>query len=309
MSHGYRHAAARYDRAFRVGIALNLAYVLAEVGAGLSFHSMALLSDAGHNLGDVLALLLAWGAFWLSGAAPTESRTYGLKRATILAAMISALTLCMALGAVIWEAAQRLVEPHVVEGLPIILVAAIGVAVNGFTAWMFRGKHAQDLNIQGAFLHMAADALVSLGVMAAGLLIYLTGWLWIDPTVSLAVALLILISGFGLLRESFELAVDAVPRHVDIAEVRNYLLGLNPVREVHDLHVWAMSTQETALTAHLVLGEALRDDSFIQQISAHMLSRFSIQHSTIQVEYGDQGAACISTGGACDLVRSNAIGG
>lgn len=298
MTHS--HNTHRYDRAFKIGISLNLAYVALEAVAGVLFNSVALLSDAGHNLSDVLALVLAWGAVWLSASAPTPNRTFGLKRATILASLISALILCLALGAIIWESAQRLFVPQATNGLTIILVAGVGVVINGITAWMFIGDHKADLNIKGAYLHMAADALVSLGVVVAGLLIYLTGWLWIDPAVALLVGLVILYSGFDLLRESLDLAMDAVPRNIDTNQLRLYLAEIEGVLDVHDLHVWAMSTKETAMTAHLVVKRGQTSGDLVERISRQVLSRFAIQHPTIQIEFGEAGCSCVSTNGACD---------
>ena len=299
MHHAHRHYRHRYDLAFKLGIALNLLYVVGEAGSGFVFDSMALISDAGHNLGDVLALALAWGGLWLSRSAPTERRTYGMKRATILASLISAVLLCLALGAVVWESLGRLSAPVAANGPVIMIVAGIGVVVNGVTAAMFLSGRHRDLNIKGAFLHMAADALVSLGVLVAGGVILASGWAWVDPVVALVVAALILVSGIGLLRESLDLAMDAVPRHVDTTEVRNYLQRLPGVTGVHDLHIWGMSTTETALTVHLVVPERRIDDAFLQSISEQLIERFSIHHPTIQIEDGAGEAQCIYSAMGC----------
>jgi cobalt-zinc-cadmium efflux system protein len=291
-THVHAHA---YDRAFKVGIAVNGLYVLIEAGCGFAFNSVALVSDAGHNLSDVLALGLAWGATFLSHSRPTERRTYGMKRATVLASLVSAVMLCVALGAVIWESLARLSAPAATNGRTIILVAGAGVVINLVTAVMFMSGRHHDLNIKSAFLHMAADAAVSLGVVVAGLIIVTTGWLWVDPIVALAVAAIIFVSGLGLLRESFDLAMDAVPDHVDVAAVRAYLDGLPGVNDVHHLHIWAMSTTETALTVHLVMQSTRADDELLQSVSDTLERRFGIQHPTIQIEDGSSKARCVYT--------------
>ena len=291
-THVHAHA---YDRAFKVGIAVNGLYVLIEAGCGFAFNSVALISDAGHNMSDVLALGLAWGATFLSHSRPTERRTYGMKRATVLASLVSAVMLCVALGAVIWESLARLAEPASTNGRTIILVAGAGVIINLVTAIMFMSGRHHDLNIKSAFLHMAADAAVSLGVVVAGLIIVSTGWLWVDPIVALAVAAIIFISGLGLLRESLDLAMDAVPDHVDVGAVRAYLDGLPGVDDVHHLHIWAMSTTETALTVHLVMQSAQADDELLQSVSDTLERRFGIQHPTIQIEDGSSKARCVYT--------------
>jgi cobalt-zinc-cadmium efflux system protein len=256
---------------------------------------VALISDAGHNMSDVLALGLAWGATFLSHSRPTERRTYGMKRATVLASLVSAVMLCVALGAVIWESLARLAEPASTNGRTIILVAGAGVIINLVTAIMFMSGRHHDLNIKSAFLHMAADAAVSLGVVVAGLIIVSTGWLWVDPIVALAVAAIIFISGLGLLRESLDLAMDAVPDHVDVGAVRAYLDGLPGVDDVHHLHIWAMSTTETALTVHLVMQSAQADDELLQSVSDTLERRFGIQHPTIQIEDGNSKTRCVYT--------------
>ncbi len=284
------HPPQRHDRAFMIGMAFNSAYIAVEAGCGLVFDSMALLSDAGHNLSDVLALGLAWAAAWLAGREPSERHTYGMKRATILASLSSAVLLCVALGALLWEAMARLREPVATSGITIMTVAGIGVLVNGYTAWLFHRGARGDLNLRAVFLHMLADAAVSLGVVLAGLAIALTGAAWIDPAVAIAVGLVILVSGLGLLRESLDLAMDAVPRHIDLTEVRSALQSLPGVQEVHHLHVWAMSTTETALTAHLVLGPATDPDQLLRQAGEMLRRRFGIGHPTLQLERaGDRG--------------------
>lgn len=286
-----------FDRAFKVGIALNAIYVLVEAGFGIAYNSVALLSDAGHNLSDILALILAWGASWLSRSQPTERRTYGFKRATVLASLTSALLLCVALGIIVWESIQRLSEPSMVSGLVIMFVAGIGVVINGVTAWMFmRGRHT-DLNIRGAYLHMATDAAVSLGVVVAGGVILFTGWYWIDPALALLVAALILITGYSLLRESLDLAMDAVPRNIDINKVREFLCSQPGVVDVHHLHIWGMSTTETALTVHLVVGEDIVGDDMLKSVADQLRERFSIQHPTIQMECHLPDGDCVYANG------------
>jgi cobalt-zinc-cadmium efflux system protein len=298
MAHSHHHLPANYDRAFKLGIAMNAAFVVLEAGAGIAFNSVALISDAAHNLSDVLALVLAWGAYWLSGAAPTERRTYGMKRATILASLVSAVMLCMALGAVIWEALHRLSEPAATHGLTIVVVAGAGVLINGLTAVLFLSGRHTDLNIKGAYLHMIADAAVSLGVLCAGIVILLTGWDWVDPAVALVVAIVILASGVALLRESLDLAMDAVPRHIRIEEVRRYLAALPGVCDVHDLHIWSMSTTETALTVHLVVPDKPVSDKFLQNAAKTLRDDYAIHHPTIQIEDGTASDPCASA--ACD---------
>ena len=288
----HHHAPASHDRAFALGIGLNLAYVALETGFGLYAGSLALVADAGHNLSDVLGLALAWGAAWLTRREPTPRRTYGLRRSSILAALANAMLLLLAIGAIALEAVRRLQTPEPVATGIVFWVAGIGVLVNGGTALMFMRGRAHDLNIQGAFLHMAADAGITVGVMAAALLIGWTGWLWVDPAVSLAIALVILVGTWGLLRDSVDLALDAVPRGIDPAEVAGFLAGQPGVSEIHDLHIWAMSTTETALTVHLVRPQAALDDGLLVRLRHELHDRFAIQHATIQVETGDPAAPC-----------------
>jgi len=285
-AHG-RHTPASYDRAFAIGIALNLAYVAVEAAFGLVADSLALLADAGHNLSDVLGLALAWGAAWLARREPTPRRTYGLRRSSILAALANAMLLLVAIGAIAWEAVHRLQAPEPIATGIVFWVAAVGVLVNGGTALLFMRGRADDLNIRGAFLHMAADAGITVGVMAAALLIAGTGWLWLDPAVSLAIAGVILAGTWGLLRDSVDLALDAVPRGIDPGAVATYLAAQPGVTEVHDLHIWAMSTTETALTAHLVRPGGSPDDGLLACVRDELRARFAIQHATIQVETGD----------------------
>lgn len=291
-AHHHHHAPASHDRAFALGIGLNLAYVALETGFGLYAGSLALVADAGHNLSDVLGLALAWGAAWLTRREPTPRRTYGLRRSSILAALANAMLLLLAIGAIALEAVRRLQTPEPVATGIVFWVAGVGVLVNGGTALMFMRGRAHDLNIQGAFLHMAADAGITVGVMAAALLIGWTGWLWVDPAVSLFIALVILVGTWGLLRDSVDLALDAVPRGIDPAEVAGFLAGQPGVSEIHDLHIWAMSTTETALTVHLVRPQAALDDGLLVRLRHELHDRFAIQHATIQVETGDPAVPC-----------------
>lgn len=291
-THSHYHQQNNYNKAFIIGITLNVIYILVEVFYGLIINSMALLADAGHNFSDVLGLLLAWGATYLAKTATTEKRTYGFRKSTILAAFFNAIILMIAVGAITFEAIRKLIEPEPVHGTTMMIVAGFGVIINAITAFLFmRGRH-RDLNIKGAFLHMATDAAVSLGVVIAGLIIYSTGLLWIDPAISLVIVLVITIGTWGLLRDSFHLSMDAVPTGIDLKEVGNYLKGINGVTEVHDLHIWAMSTTEIALTAHLVIPGETKDDYFLKKICGELHNRFGIEHSTIQIEKSAQSANC-----------------
>ena len=280
---GHSHAPQSFGVAFGVGVALNAVFVVAELVFGYLAQSLALISDAVHNFSDVIALLLAWGAVWLARRLPTERHTYGYRRASILAALANAGLLFVAVGGIAVEAIDRLRQPAEVAGLTVVLVAGLGIVINGATALMFmRGRH-DDLNIRGAYLHMAADAGVSLGVVIAALVIMATGWSWVDPAVSLGVAAVVLVSGWGLARDSVNLALDAVPGHIELTEVRDYLGTLDGVLAVHDLHIWAMSTNETALTVHLVRPGG-SDDLFLHQVCGELAHRFKIHHATLQIE-------------------------
>lgn len=248
---------------------------------------MALVADAGHNLSDVLTLLLAWGASVAAQRAPSERRTYGFRRATILAALLSAIILLMAVGVITWEAIRRLIAPTPVPGTTVMVVAGIGTVVNVLTALLFMSGRKDDLNIRGAFVHMAADAGVSAGVVIAGAAILATGWQWLDPAISIGIVLVILAGTGGLLRESANLAMDAVPEGIDPSAVREFLSGLTGVTEVHDLHIWGMSTTETALTVHLVMKERPADDRFVGEVCHELHERFGISHATIQTEGSD----------------------
>jgi cobalt-zinc-cadmium efflux system protein len=290
--HHHHHAPPDYNRAFAVGVALNVVFVIVEAVYGVLSDSLALLTDAGHNLSDVLGLLLAWGAALLARRRPSARRTYGFSRATIIASLFSGLLLVGAVGAIGWEAVNRLMEPVQPAGKTIMVVAAIGVVINTVTALFFLSGKDRDLNIRGAFLHMSADAAVSLGVVASGALIFFYGLSWIDPVISLVIAAVIMLSTWGLLRDSLNLAVDAVPRSVDPSAVREYLAGLPGVRAIHDLHIWAMSTTDTALTAHLVMDALPDSDQYLIDVSRVLRDRFSIDHPTIQLERYDSDTVC-----------------
>ena len=285
--HGHSHAPASFDRAFAIGVALNFGFVVVEAIYGVLANSLSLLADAGHNLGDVAGLLLAWGAAWLSRRAPTAKRTYGYGRTSILAALANAVLLLVAIGAIGWEAVQRFRSPQPVEGVIVMIVAAVGIAVNGGTALLFMRGRKGDINIRGAFLHMASDALISAGVVVAGLVIALTGWLWLDPAVSLALVLVVAVGTWALLKDSVAMAMDAVPESIDTDEVKDHLRGTEGVSDVHDLHIWPLSTTSTALTAHLVCSDDRIDDDRTAKISQDLKERFGIDHVTIQFETGD----------------------
>lgn len=294
---GHSHAPDNFGWAFAIGASLNAAFVVAELVFGYAANSLALISDAIHNLSDVIALLLAWGAAWLAQKQPTHRHTYGYRRASILAALFNAGLLLVAVGGIVVEAINRLQEPAPVAGWTVVVVAALGIAINGGTALLFmRGRHG-DLNIRGAYLHMAADAGVSFGVVVAALVIMWTGWLWIDPAISLVIAAVVLASGWGLARDSVNLALDGVPRGIELSEVRGYLSALDGVSEVHDLHVWAMSTNETALTAHLVRPHG-SDDAFLHHVCEELSHRFNIHHATLQIE---------SSGEVCKLAPAERV--
>lgn len=271
---------------------LNVGFVIVEVIYGVMSDSLALLTDAGHNLSDVMGLLLAWGAAALAKKRPSPRRTYGFSRATIIASVFSGLLLMGAVGAIGWEAINRLMDPPQPAGKTIMIVAAIGVVINTVTALFFLSGKDDDLNIRGAFLHMAADAVVSLGVVVSGALILFYGLNWIDPVISLLIAAVIFLSTWSLLRDSLNLAVDAVPRNVDPEAVREYLSSLPGVKALHDLHIWPMSTTETALTAHLVMEVFPDSDRFLNDVARVLSSRFSIKHPTIQMERHDSDVIC-----------------
>ena len=292
--HGHHHPVrpGRYNRAFIVSIVLNTGFVVIEVVYGILANSLALLADAGHNLGDVLGLLLAWGASILVQRRPTVRRTFGLRRSSILAALLNASLLLLACGAIGWEAWQRLRAPMFVASGTVMAVAAVGIVINTVSALMFLSGRRGDLNIRGAFLHLATDAAVSLGVVLAGLAIALTHWDWLDPAVSLVVTALIIGHTWELFRESLNLAMDGVPAQIEPRVVSTYLAERPGVTEVHDLHIWAMSTTENALTAHLVMPGGHPGDGFLSEVCHELHDYFDIDHTTLQIELGDPDHAC-----------------
>lgn len=289
---GHHHAPASYGKAFAIGAALNIGFVLVEWVAGAMANSLALMADALHNLGDVMALLLAWLAAGLMRRPPSERFTYGLRGTTILAALLNGGALLVVTGGLGWEALRRLPDPAPVSGGIVIVVALAGVLVNGVTAWLFMQGGKKDLNLRGVYLHMAADAAVSLAVALAGVGVLFTGWAWLDPALTLAVSAVILWGSWGLLRQSLGLALQAVPAGIAPAQVRELLAGLPGVSEVHDLHIWAMSTSETALTAHLVMPGGHPGDAFLFQAGQRLEERFGIQHATLQIEVASTDAPC-----------------
>lgn len=283
ISAAHSHATTTFHRAFVVGIVLNAAFVAVEAFYGWKVNSLALLADAGHNLSDVAGLLLAWGGILVSRLSPNARHTYGWRRGTILAAFANAILLLVAMGSLGWEAIGRLRVPEPTQWSTVMVVAAVGIVVNTITALLFMRGRQHDLNIRGAFLHMAADALVSAGVVVAGLLAVGLGWIWIDPVASLSIAAIIVVGTWNLFRQSLHLLFDGVPEHIDLTAVQNYLESLPGVDRVHDLHVWAMSTSEVALTAHLVIPAGHPSDAFFQGATRDLNDRFDIQHVTIQV--------------------------
>lgn len=290
--HEHHHNAGNYDRAFKISVILNITFVVVEAAYGLFSNSLALLADAGHNLSDVLGLLLAWGASILAQRQPTPRRTFGLRRASILAALLNSTFLLVACGGIGWEAIQRFYQTPSVAGQTVIVVATVGIIINGISAMMFMSGRERDLNIRGAFLHLAADAIISLGVALAGVAIVFTKLYWIDPVISLIVTGAIVLGTWSLFRDSFDLLVDAVPNGIEPLAVRTYLAERPGVAEVHDLHIWAMSTTETALTVHLVMPDGHPGDVFLSRLYADLHHHFRVEHATIQIELGDCDQPC-----------------
>lgn len=291
-AHGHHHIPDSFGARFAIGAALNMLFVGAEVVFGLVSNSLALLADAVHNFSDVVGLLLAWGAAVLARLTPTERRTYGYRSASFLAALANACLLFLATGAIIVEALQRFSSPAPIAGNTVIIVACIGIAVNFGTAMLFWAGQKHDINIRGAFLHMMADAAVSLGVVIAAVVIRYTGWMWMDPVLSLLIAGVIVYSSWGLATEALNMALAGVPKNIDVAAVRDYFTKLVGVTEVHDLHIWPISTTETALTVHLVRPKAQPDDQFLRQVADALKAQFGIHHATIQIEAGNLDGAC-----------------
>jgi cobalt-zinc-cadmium efflux system protein len=296
---GHVHAPASFGSAFAIGIGLNLTFVAVELAYGVLANSMALVADAGHNLSDVLGLVIAWIASVLTKRPPSSRYTYGLRGSSILAAVFNAVFLLVAVGAIAWEAVLRFLHPEPVASVTVMIVAAVGIVINGVTAWLFASGRKGDLNIRGAFLHMVADAGVSAGVVIAGLVILYTGWLRLDPLTSLAISGVIVWSTWGLLRDSLAMSVGAVPAAIDPQAVRRYLESCPGVSAVHDLHIWPMSTTENALTAHLVLPDGHPGDQFLMIAATELRRRFGIGHTTLQIE--------ISAETACRLAPDHVV--
>jgi cobalt-zinc-cadmium efflux system protein len=298
-AHGghHHHAPADMGWVFAIGVTLNTLFVLVEVGAGVVSHSMALLADAGHNLSDVLALLMAWGATVLAKRAPSSRRTYGLRKGTILASLGNAVFLLLAIGAIVSESIHRLTLHTAIDARTVMFTAGLGVVINTTTALLFMRGSQEDLNVRGAFLHMASDAAISVAVVIGAAIIALTELQWIDPVLSLGIAVIIVMGTWGLLRDSVNLALDGAPRGIDVAEVREWLAALPGVEEIHDLHVWAMSTTETALTAHVIRPANDDGDSFLHSACEGLAHRFNIGHATLQVETDSEHACRLAPAG------------
>jgi cobalt-zinc-cadmium efflux system protein len=290
--HPHDHQRADVGRAFAIGIGLNLAFLVAEAIFGVLAHSTALLADAAHNASDVLGLVVAWAAIALGRRKPSSRHTYGFRRATVLAALANAMLLLVAVGGVCWEAVGRLAHPDDVHGVMVMAVAAVGVGINGASAVAFWARRRDDVNVRGAFIHLAADAGVSLGVVVAGALIWKTGWTWLDPAASFAVSAVVLVGTWGLLKQSVHLALDGVPDQVNLDEVRAFLEALPAVEGIHDLHVWAMSTTEVALTAHLIMPWAQCPPDFLRLLARDLHDRFGIEHATVQIEPSGAPESC-----------------
>ena len=300
MSHHHDHGCGGHhqhgdpnSRAFTVAIALNTIFVVVEFAYGLIANSTALMADAGHNLSDVLGLLLTLAATMLSSRTPAGRFTYGLRSTSILAALANAMLLMVACGAIAWEAVHRVWQPHLVDGLTVTLVASVGIVINGLSAWLFVKASQGDLNIRAAYLHMLADAVVSLGVVIAGVAIMFTGWYWLDPLISLVIVAVIVIGTWGLLRESLQLALNAIPAHIDVSAVEAYLRKCSGVTDIHDLHIWGMSTTESALTVHLVMPAGYPGDAYMDDVMHTLKAQHAIGHSTLQVELGTTNHRCV----------------
>ncbi|MED4963978.1 cation diffusion facilitator family transporter [Heyndrickxia coagulans] len=303
MSHGHghqhhHHEPAQYGKVFAAGIGLNVLFVAVEAIYGFFSDSLSLLADAGHNLSDVLGLIISWAAVWLGKKLPTKKRTYGFKKSSVIAALLNAIILLIAIGAIFVEAVQRFAHPEPVAGKTVMIVAVIGIVINTITALLFMSGRKTDLNIRGAFLHMAADALVSLGVVIAGAIILFTGWEWVDPVTSILIAVVIFAGTWGLLRESADLSLDAVPAGVDAGAIKTYLEQIPTVLNVHDLHIWGMSTTETILTVHIVRSQIEDNDQLLEKLEKELHDKFGIEHATIQIEKGTY---------ACGLAPDNKV--
>jgi cobalt-zinc-cadmium efflux system protein len=289
--HHHTHEPSSMGMSFKIGISINLVFIAFEVFYGIISNSTALLADAGHNFSDVLALAFSWVAIWLSERKPTEKFTYGYRRSTILIAILNTFILLIAIGLVLWEAIDQFGKHREIISGNVITLATIGILVNGFTAWLFSRGKKHDLNIKSTFMHFVADAVVSLGVVIAGVIILFTHLQWIDSLVTLIIVLFIIYSTYHLLIDSINLALDAVPENIDINQIRNYLENLDAVTGIHDLHVWALSTSQSALTVHLTTNSPT-DNGFIIEIQHHLHENYNIEHSTIQIEYGSENQCC-----------------
>lgn len=289
--HGHSHAPTDFGTRFLWAAALNSAFIIAEIVYGLKANSLALLADAGHNFSDVISLILSWAAWWLAKKKPVAGFTYGFRGASIMAALFNAILLMVAVGGIIWEAVQRFSGHETVQGDIVMWVAGAGILVNGFTAWLF-AQGQSDLNIKAAFAHLAADAVVSAAVVIAGLAMLLTGWAWLDPTLSIVVSLVIVWGTWGLLRDSVRLSLQGVPPHIDFNKVKAFLGGLPGVTDVHDLHIWGMSTTEVALTAHLTMPAGHPGDAFLHDLAEELEHHHGIIHATVQIEMSDGAHAC-----------------
>lgn len=297
MSHSHHHdhdhaAPTNFNKAFAIAVTLNFLFTLVQAGYAIVADSMSLLADAGHNFGDVFGLALAWGANWLLSKPSSERYSYGYKRTTIIASIINALLLVGTSAIIAYESINKLMHPSIVNEKIVILVAFIGIIINSGSALLFLRGRKEDLNIKGAYLHLASDALISIGVVVAGILIYYTKWYWIDPIVGLFIIIVILAGTWGLLRHSLSLLLDAVPADIDQAGVASYLANIHGVTAVHDLHIWGLSTREVALTAHLVMPEQILSDQDYARINHELQCQFKIEHVTLQVEKGDQTIVC-----------------
>jgi cobalt-zinc-cadmium efflux system protein len=288
-NHDHGLAPGNVGAMLAIAMALNVGLVAIQVFYGVVANSVALLADAGHNFGDALGLVIAWGALVLTRLVPTARYTYGFRSASILAALLNGMILLVVTGAIAWEAIGRFFEPHQVAGTTVMVVATLGILINGLSAWLLMAGQKRDLNIRGAFLHLMADAAVSLGVVVAGGLILLTGWNWLDPTVSVAISAAIVWGTWGVLREAINHSLDAVPAGIDPRKLAEFLSGLSGVESIHDLHVWAMSTTETALTCHLVMPKGHPGDEFLQKLCDQLHDKFEIAHPTVQIELPDTG--------------------
>ena len=286
-SHSHSHGPLNYDRVFAIGITLNVTYAAIEAAAGFWLNSLSLIADAGHNFSDVLGLLLAWAAVWLSRKEPSSRHSYGLGRSSILAALANAMLLLAALGVIVWESMTRFSNPQPIMTGPVVWIATIGILINGFTAWLFMRGSKTDINVRGAYLHMAADAAVSAGVVVSALVMAWTGWLWLDPLTSLIIAAVIAVGSWRLLVDSLRLSLDAVPPHINAEAIALYLASDSQVKDLHDLHIWALSTEAVALTAHVVCPDGHPGDAWLAKICDELHEKYDIDHATIQVETGD----------------------